>query len=246
MAKLIQGILGPFSGKVGTVVGYLWKGRPLMRAYQRQVRYPNTPRQQAERGWFVQMVRFAAEARGALLLGLREAAAREQMTEGNLFVKRNKACFALDGAVDYRQLVFAAGTAPVAAFEGYEVEPCGVLTVRYGRGVGRGQDKVYVYAYCPDLGRGLLSAPGERRDGAVRMALPDEWVGRGLAVYAFCVDASGRASRSVYLEPLRASEPEIEEGMKPLEVSSLALVAGVGSVLAATDASWSSGRQSPL
>ncbi len=93
MAKLEQGILGPFRGKVGTVVGYLWKGRHVVRAYRREINYPDTERQQAEREWFVGMVRFAATARQALLLGLREMAAREQMTEGNVFVRMNKGCF---------------------------------------------------------------------------------------------------------------------------------------------------------
>ena len=63
MAKLEQGILGPFRGKVGTVVGYLWRGKQVVRAYRREINYPNTERQQAERDWFVGMVRFAATAR---------------------------------------------------------------------------------------------------------------------------------------------------------------------------------------
>ena len=98
MAKLEQGILGPFRGKVGTVVGYLWRGRHVVRAYRREINYPNTEQQQAEREWFVGMVRFAATARQALLLGLRERAARDVMTEGNAFVKMNKSCFGRDAA----------------------------------------------------------------------------------------------------------------------------------------------------
>ncbi len=93
MAKLEQGILGPFRGKVGTVVGYLWRGKHVVRAYRREINYPNTKMQQAEREWFVGMVRFAATARQALLLGLREKAARDVMTEGNVFVRMNKGCF---------------------------------------------------------------------------------------------------------------------------------------------------------
>ena len=40
MVKLEMGILGPFLGKVGTVVGYVWKGRAVVRGYRRAVRYP--------------------------------------------------------------------------------------------------------------------------------------------------------------------------------------------------------------
>ena len=102
MAKLDQGILGPFRGKVGTVVGYLWRGKPVVRAYRKEINYPNTERQQAERDWFVSMVRFAATARQALLLGLREKAARDVMTEGNAFVRMNKDCFGRDAACRVR------------------------------------------------------------------------------------------------------------------------------------------------
>ena len=113
MAKLEQGILGPFRGKVGIVVGYLWRGRHVVRAYRREVNYPNTDSQQAERAWFVEMVRFAATARQALLLGLREKATAWQMTEGNAFVKMNKDCFGRTHA-----LVAACGGATPSNLEG--------------------------------------------------------------------------------------------------------------------------------
>ncbi|MBP3762995.1 MAG: hypothetical protein J6I49_03830 [Bacteroidales bacterium] len=245
MAKLQEGILGPFTGKVGTVVGYLWKGRAVVRAYSRRVRYPNTEGQQAERNWFVRMVRFAAEARPALLLGLRDAAARGQMTEGNLFVKRNKGCFALDGSVDYSRLLFSEGpTAPVR-FEGCEVDAGQVLRVRYGRGGGRGGDAVYVYAYCPQSGQGLLSAAARRDDGTLAMLLPDEWRGCRLEVYGFAVDAAGRASRSVWLQadPAEASQSAAgnKKGTEPEAPSLKAVV----SAAVTADVCASSVPQSP-
>jgi Family of unknown function (DUF6266) len=36
MAKLVNGINGPFSGKVGAVVGYVWKGKAVMRGLPRK------------------------------------------------------------------------------------------------------------------------------------------------------------------------------------------------------------------
>ena len=122
MAKLEQGILGPFRGKVGTVVGYLWKGRHVVRAYRREINYPNTEQQQAEREWFVGMVRFAATARQALLLGLREMAAREQMTEGNVFVRMNKGCFGRGAARRVRSGVAPLRPAATSPCEGEERE----------------------------------------------------------------------------------------------------------------------------
>ncbi|MBO9571679.1 MAG: hypothetical protein J7497_05655 [Chitinophagaceae bacterium] len=42
MAKMEQGINGPFSGKVGTVVGATWKGKPYMRARPTKRTSPST------------------------------------------------------------------------------------------------------------------------------------------------------------------------------------------------------------
>ncbi len=115
-------IRGPFRGKVGTVVGYLWRGKHVVRAYRKEINYPNTEQQQAEREWFVGMVRFAATARQALLLGLRERAAREQMTEGNVFVKMNKSCFGRDAARRVRTGMAPLRPAATSPCEGEERE----------------------------------------------------------------------------------------------------------------------------
>ena len=138
MAKLEQGILGPFRGKVGTVVGYLWRGKHVVRAYRREINYPNTESQQAEREWFVGMVRFAATARQALLLGLRERAERDVMTEGNAFVRMNKGCFCRDAARRVRSAA-AMDMSRAAA----EMASCG-STADAARRVRTGVDYEYI------------------------------------------------------------------------------------------------------
>lgn len=45
MAVYKQGILGPFSGKVGTVVGASWRGMPYIRSLATKVANPKTPAQ---------------------------------------------------------------------------------------------------------------------------------------------------------------------------------------------------------
>lgn len=49
MAKYKQGILGSFSGKVGSVVGSSWRGKAYMRALPAKVSNPRTPAQTAAR-----------------------------------------------------------------------------------------------------------------------------------------------------------------------------------------------------
>ena len=209
MAKLEQGILGPFRGKVGTVVGYLWRGKHVVRAYRREINYPNTESQQAEREWFVGMVRFAATARQALLLGLREMAAREQMTEGNVFVRMNKGCFGRGAArrvrtgVDYEHIRIAEGAAAPVRFSMASVDENNVLHVDFERNSGmtraKGSDRVYVYVYNTDTREGLLSHPAERRRGHLVMLLPEGWNERNVRMWGFVVDGEERASGSAYI-----------------------------------------------
>lgn len=52
MAKLNDGILGGFKGKVGNIVGYTYKGQNVIRKYQPLVTNPNTTQQVATRGRF--------------------------------------------------------------------------------------------------------------------------------------------------------------------------------------------------
>ena len=254
MAKLEQGILGPFRGKVGTVVGYLWRGKHVVRAYRKEINYPNTEHQQAEREWFVGMVRFAATARQALLLGLRERAAREQMTEGNVFVRMNKSCFGRDaacrvrsgmaplrpaatspcegeerertirdqiykpsgcspsqgelpegvrGGIDYERIRIAEGAAAPVLFSAARVDGDGVLYADFEKNSGmtraKAGDRIYLYVYNIDTREGLLSHSAARRDGRLRMQLPDGWNELNVRMWGFVVDGGGRASGSQYV-----------------------------------------------
>ena len=207
MAKLEQGILGPFRGKVGTVVGYLWRGQGVVRAYVREINYPNTAAQQAERDWFVSMVRFASAVRPALQKGFRRAAAEARMYETNWFVKSNKRHFRTqeDGSVsvDYQRLALSSGgVAPVAA-ESARVDAEGVLEVRFDglRQLRRSKasDEVTLVAYNARERKAMIASTVERRTGRVAIRLPDGWQRDELHCYLFAVDAQGEASVSCYI-----------------------------------------------
>ena len=49
MGTIKQGILGGFSGKVGTVIGSCWKGKSCMRSIAQNVKNPRTEAQMAQR-----------------------------------------------------------------------------------------------------------------------------------------------------------------------------------------------------
>lgn len=206
MGKLVQGINGPFIGKIGPAVGYLWKRIPCVRAYQKEVRYPNTVGQQHERDWFIAMVRFAAQARQALILGVKKHADAASMTEGNYFVTKNKQHFQYSNngvVVDYARLSLATGPAAEVVFHDAVFREHEVISIDFDKNTlfsrAAADDKVYVYAYSPELGKGQLTAPAERRAKNITFSLPNSWSGTTVHLYGFVVDRDGRPSNSTYI-----------------------------------------------
>ena len=72
-----------------------------------------------------------------------------------------------------------------------------------------GDDEVYIYAYCPELEEGVLSAAAWRRMGRVTLALPERWQDKEVHFYGFAVSYEGEASATTYLGMLAAT-PSVE------------------------------------
>ncbi len=85
----VIGILGGFSGTVGTVIGYRRNNQWFMRAKPRFVANPRTEAQQAHRRQFGDMVSLASKLLPALKVGMRHYAPQHAMTAGNAFVHLN-------------------------------------------------------------------------------------------------------------------------------------------------------------
>ena len=64
---------------------------------------------------------------------------------------------------------------------------------------GSGDNEVYVYAYCPEMEEGVLSASTWRRSGSVQLTLLERWQGKEIHFYGFAVDEKGAASDTVYI-----------------------------------------------
>ena len=95
MAKSTNGFSGGFSGRLGNVIGYEWRGRKCVRSMPSHYRDAQTPRQLAHRALFKATVSFATKARRIIDKGLRQASLNAQMTEVNYFMRINKQCLSL-------------------------------------------------------------------------------------------------------------------------------------------------------
>ena len=216
MAKQRFGINDGYRGSVGTVIGYMWRGKWCLRSRPRSVRNPRTERQQMNRELFRQMVLLASAFKTAVRKGMHHNALEAHMTECNLFVKENKQCFALgaDGRLTavWADVVVSQGEVAAVGFREPVVEEGNRLTVSFSPTLderrGLGDDEVYLWAFCPEAGKGVLSGAASRRNGSVSIALPDRWQGKEVQLYGFVTDYKGCASETVYIGAL---EPETAE-----------------------------------
>lgn len=199
MARLDNGFLGGFSGRLGPAVGYGRLGRWYVRALPRQVANPRTEAQQEHRAMFKQEVQLAAQMRWAVNVGMKGVAHQMGLTAQNLFVKANQQAFsaatasqeemsaapyagrmpALQLQVDYPALQVSLGpVAPVAITEATLNED-NVLTVHFEKNpehrAASAYDSVYLWIYSPAAGKGYLTNAVYRRAKRFDVLLP-EWL----------------------------------------------------------------------
>lgn len=211
MGKINQGILDGFNGKVGTVVGFFWKGKPVMRGYKRFIRDKHSEAQMLVRLRFAALNELASAFHPASLLGFKGRAKSRGNTEGNNFVQLNwdavTASNTADVSIQFAELQLSAGSLPGVQFGAARFDEAQTVKVSFvGDSEMQGasaQDRVYLFLYSPGFGTGLLSAPALRSEGSVSITVPAKWTGENVHVYGFAVGGSpaneGKGSHSSYL-----------------------------------------------
>jgi hypothetical protein len=159
MAKFTQGINGPFYGKVGTVVGYMWKGIPVMRALPTTRTKPFTPKelnQQAKfrlMNWFLRPLKDLLKVTFAHLAG--------QMSSFNKAfsynIKNGISGVGADLAIDYTMVLISRGDLPKAESGAVRSPSPGILEFNWndnsGKGKARNTDKAFVAVFEETAGQ---------------------------------------------------------------------------------------------
>lgn len=201
MAKIKQGILGGFSGKVANVVGTSWKGRAVMKSQPLSVSNPRTEAQQEQRGKFSDIAKLASTILTQFVQPV-ENPISGNISGYNLFCKDNKSAYASDGALVVANLVAGGGkiiNIPTPSqIEAGDVDDLKLTWSNDGNESAlRLTDKVYAVAINMDKDAIYVSAGTDLRsaetlemkqiagDGVVA-------VGDDIAVLYACVSADGR------------------------------------------------------
>ena len=206
MGTIKKGILGGFSGKVGTVVGASWRGIAYMRSLPQKVRNPRTEPQVSQRTKFALALNYLRPMNGLLRTGWKPSAHRQSP---------------INAALSYTLANAISGT-----FPDYEIDPSKVLISRgaltpaanakatqsssaiifewddnSGTSAAKQTDKVLLAVVNPAKSEAIFDAAGaERTTGTQTVALPVYWSGDSVKAYLGFISEDGKeVANSVYL-----------------------------------------------
>lgn len=201
MAKIKQGILGGFSGKVASLVGTSWKGRAVMKSLPLSVANPRTESQVGQRNKFSKVAELASQILTQFVQPV-ENPISGNISGYNLFCKDNKTAF--DAVGDLVPANLCAGGGKIINLETPSVFVDTVnseLDLSWMNSVDlsalRKTDNVFAFALREDdLALFLLKAAATRNDENAVLAPVDRSttisVGDKFAVVYACVSADGR------------------------------------------------------
>jgi len=157
MAKLSQGINGPFSGKVGAVVGYTWKGIPVMRGRPSPRTKPFTPKELNQQAKFRIMNQFLRPAND--LINVTFAHLALQMSAFNKAfsynIKNAITGVAPNLAIDFKMALISRGDLPNVESPAVSSPSTGLLqftwTDNTGKGNAKATDKAFVAVYSEEI-----------------------------------------------------------------------------------------------
>ena len=219
MGKISQGILGGFSGKVGTVIGSSWKSIQYMRAIATSVKDAQTEKQLLQRSKFQTSINFLKTATSFVRIGYQNYAYRQ--SEFNAAMS-HMLRFAVtsdgeQGTIDFGKTLLSQGSLTTATDAAVQTE-AGKATFTWtdnsDTGNATATDKVMVLAYNKDKQETVYdTAAATRADGTAELVLPASWADDALAIYlAFYSEDGKRVSNSQCLKNDAASTQPGDDG----------------------------------
>lgn len=205
MAQTKDGILGGFSGKVGSVIGCKGKTGYYVRACPQHVSNPQTARQQTHRGKFAVAMRFARVLTPFLRVSYLEFAGGGQPFHAAVssFLKNAVVETAEGLGIDFEKALVSRGS--LTSVRQVEVTQADdMITYTWTDNSGEGNatltDVTLLVAFNKTRWVAIYSdATASRSDEKAELSIPTDWDGDELAVYIGFRSADGETvANSVY------------------------------------------------
>lgn len=221
MGTIKQGILGGFSGRVGTVIGSNWKSVHYMRAVAVNFNNPNTQKQQCQRTKFSMALNFLKTMTPVVRIGYQNYTQRQSGFNAAMsYIMKNavNGCGA-NASLDYNKVLVTRGnlTAVVDATATVTGNKASYTwTDNSGTGDANATDVALVLAYNKDKRESVYHVNAAKRaDAKAELALPTNWSNDALALYlSFCSTDSRNVANSVCLkdDEVSGGNPNPDEG----------------------------------
>jgi len=207
MGKYFKGILGPFSGLVGAIVGVNWKGGFFLRSRPVKTNKPPTEPQLIQRKRFTMISRFLSPVTELLDIGF-QAHQQERSTFNAAFTANKDAITGVYPllVIDLPKVIIAKGKLlqPPASFE---MTTLGAAAVEFSWSNNApaqttgGTDRLVLMAYAPDLEEYVTVINAAARSaGRFELSVPVHWSARIIHVWVFFVSVNGKInSNSLYV-----------------------------------------------
>jgi hypothetical protein len=206
MGTIKKGILGGFSGKVGTVVGASWRGISYMRSLPQNVRNPRTDGQRSQRSKFALALALLKPMTAFLRTGWKLYAHRQSPFNAAMSHTLANAIVGTypDYQVDVSKVLVSRGNLQSASGATATVENGNIEIVwndNSGIGSAKQTDKALVVVLNLEKGEAITNDAGaERTEETQTIVLPADWSGDEVHAYLGFVSEDGReVSNSVYL-----------------------------------------------
>lgn len=193
MAKFNKGILGGFTGTVGTVVGGYWRGIEYMRSRSNRRNFTSSQRQKEQQLKFGLLTSFQQPFNSLLNRTFESYAVK--MTGANSALSYNLRN-AVSGTypeytVNYSQFLMSRGSLPNALNPGAAAGANSMVNFSWtdnsGSATAMGTDQVYVVLYCEATKQSVISATGSLRSEEATSINVSQFAGQTVETWLFFI-----------------------------------------------------------
>lgn len=210
MAEIKEGILGGVSGKVGTVVGFPWRDKNLIRSLPKKSSKPRTEKQLTQQSKLIYCTQFLTPLRKFVNKNI-AVTNKNKIGFEVLLSKLMKEMYIENDEtfhIDYSHLYLALGVLPTTPKTTVKFLKNGKLKLQWEnnscQGIAEKEDKLTVIALMQESQEfHLFERIANRQDGKISLTLPDEWIDGSMHLwYIWSNEADDLNSTSMYLDCL--------------------------------------------
>ena len=200
MGTIKKGILGGFSGKVGTVVGGSWKGIAYMRGQAQSIKNPRTERQVAQRNKLKFIVKALKPFENIINLGFKVGKGSPMNAAVSYNVKNAVTGTVPNLSLDYEEFMFSRGKL-ISALAANVSKSSGGILMDFEYIGGDGTDLAIAVGINKTTKEVVICEDPEnvRDNASTFLTTPASWSGAQVACYIVMKSADGTGvSNSFY------------------------------------------------